>query len=103
MENVVIYDHSYIFGNIVRPFGIIYGLLVQFLVFRYIFTCWYVCTKKNLATLLVVRFSFKLFSMPHAPCSKRTTATVFVLMAIKYSDKSFRTLFLYNPYVHMPG
>jgi hypothetical protein len=33
--------------NILRPFGIIYGLLVQFVVI------WYVWTEKNLATLLI--------------------------------------------------
>jgi hypothetical protein len=43
-------------SNILRPFGIIYGLLVQFVVIWYIFTFWHVWTEKNLATLL--RFFF---------------------------------------------
>jgi hypothetical protein len=38
--------------NILRPFGILYGNLVQFVVIWYMFQCWYVWTKKNLATLL---------------------------------------------------
>jgi hypothetical protein len=38
--------------NILWPFGITYGLLVNFVVNWYFFTFWYVWTKKNLATLV---------------------------------------------------
>jgi hypothetical protein len=39
-------------GIFLRPFGIVYVNLLQFLVIWYIFPFWYVWTKKNLATLL---------------------------------------------------
>jgi hypothetical protein len=43
------------FMNILRPFGVIYGLLVYIVCgpLLYFFTFWYVWTKKNLATLLI--------------------------------------------------
>jgi hypothetical protein len=50
--------------SIQRPFGIIYSLLVQFVVIWYIFTFWYVWTKKNLATLVDICVS---------PVRERTT------------------------------
>jgi hypothetical protein len=37
--------------NILWPFDIIYGRLVQFVVIWYIFSLWFVLTMKNLATL----------------------------------------------------
>jgi hypothetical protein len=42
--------------NIFRSFGIIYDLLVKFVVIWYIFTFWYVWTKKNLTTLIQTIF-----------------------------------------------
>jgi hypothetical protein len=37
--------------NVLWPFDIIYGRLVQFVVIWYIFSFWFVLTMKNLATL----------------------------------------------------
>jgi hypothetical protein len=39
--------------NILRPFGIIYGLLVNLVVIWYFWSFWNVWTKKNLATLAI--------------------------------------------------
>jgi hypothetical protein len=43
--------------NILRPFDIIYSLLVQFVAIWYIFRFWYFWTKNNLATLVQTRGS----------------------------------------------
>jgi hypothetical protein len=41
--------------NILLPFGIIYGLLVKFVIIWYIFPILHVWTMKNLATLVMTR------------------------------------------------